>query len=297
MLSKLEFFEPGDQERETPADREALRKALERLLGVSGRKASVTPAAGGTLGICFRAEIAGDRRFLKTHLAGAQARANLAKEMDILLRLYGEAVVLARLEVRIADETRLCMLMAALAPLPAPMTAEEAAAMVRDYSERFAGYRPVNPASARDFEDYLAHGRRAIVALADRRLIGSRTAGQLEQLLAFLHNKLDALPRTLCHGDFGPKNIMSDGTRPIAIDWEDAFWGVAGYDYLYWLTFMDNRPFLRSASFGRTDLEPTIERAILALVVLLKSFLSVRSGAFLGNMVPIETRIAEVLDL
>ena len=32
--------------------------------------------------------------------------------------------------------------------------------------------------------------------------------------------------RCLCHGDFSPKNIMSCGDRPLAIDWEDAFWGV-----------------------------------------------------------------------
>jgi hypothetical protein len=90
---------------------------------------------------------------------------------------------------------------------------------------------------------------------------------------------------------------MLNGVMPIAIDWEDAFAGVAGYDYLYWLTFMENRPFLREAAFGRTGLAVEVERAILALVVLLKSYLAVLSGAHLSHKVAAEARIAEVLDL
>lgn len=296
MLSKLAFFGSSNKAPDGPVERHALQKALERQFRSPG--GSVTPASGGTLGVCFHLDLAGTRRFLKTHLPDEQARANLAKEANILLQLYGPAVVLDRLEVQPeGGSARLCLLMAELSHLPAPMVAEDAAAMVRRYTERLDGYRPADLTSQWDFEQYVTHGRQAIAALEAQSLIGRQTAAELEAHLDLLNRELGGLPRVLCHGDLGPKNIMTDGSQPIAIDWEDAFWGVAGYDYLYWLTFMDNRRFLGSAAFGRTGLAPSVERAILALVVLLKSFLSVRSGAHIRNTVPIETRIAEVLAL
>lgn len=85
--------------------------------------------------------------------------------------------------------------------------------------------------------------------------------------------------------------------RRCVIDWEDAFRGIAGCDYLYWLTFMENRPFLQKATFGRTDLSPDGERAILVLVVLLKSYLANVSGDHLKHAVSAQVRIAEILDL
>ncbi|MGY4429462.1 hypothetical protein ACVWWO_001939 [Bradyrhizobium sp. F1.13.1] len=296
MLSKLDFFERSEDKIGARRESEALQAAVKRRLQTSSRGVTVRPVSGGTLGVCFNLEVSGARRFLKTHLPTAQARANLAKEGEILVRLYGPAVVLDRFEVqREVGDTRLCLLMVELLPLTSPMSADEAAGMVRDYTRQLASKPPVTPAWG--FEDYLEWSRRALGALAEQSLIGPGTAAEIDRLIALLQSKFDDLPRTLCHGDLGPKNIMTDGNRPIAIDWEDAFWGIAGYDYLYWLTFMDNRQFLRSAAFGRTGLPFNIERAILTVVVLLKSFLSVRSRAHLRHAVPIEARLAEVLEL
>ncbi|MGD5712523.1 phosphotransferase, partial [Xanthomonas citri pv. citri] len=123
------------------------------------------------------------------------------------------------------------------------------------------------------------------------------TAAETRRLIARLEERFPKLPAALCHGDFGPNNIMLAGTEPLIIDWEDAFGGVDGYDYLYWLTFMENRAFLHTAAFGRAGLSPDIERAILALVVLLKSYLAVCSGAYLKHAVSPQARIAEILQL
>jgi hypothetical protein len=241
-------------------------------------------------------EVAGTRRFLKTHLPGDQTRTNLAKEAEILRKIYGDAVVLESVEVPLEGAAaRLCLLMTELSHLTSPMGPAQTAAMVTHYAELLQGYRPANLQQNWDLEHYIAHGREAITTLRDRNLLAPHTAESLETLLTSLEDALDALPRALCHGDLGPKNIMSNGSQFIVIDWEDAFWGVAGYDYLYWLTFMDNQLHLRHTAFGRTGIDPAIERAILALVVLLKSVLSVRSGAHLRNKLPIEERIAQVL--
>ncbi|MDC7784340.1 aminoglycoside phosphotransferase family protein [Rhodoplanes sp. TEM] len=299
MLSKLAFFEAGAPAPSAgPGQDEALRAAIARQLGQGGRPVRVVPASGGTLGVCCHVEVGAERLFLKTHLPSAAARANLAKEGEILRRLYGTAVLRDAVEVVVPGEAaRLCLVMAELAPRTAPMPPADAAALVRDFSQMLAGWRPAGLPDDWTIEHYVAHGERAVARLEGQGFLTSPTAAAVAGLLAQLRAALEGLPRVLCHGDLGPKNLMTDGSRPVAIDWEDAFWGVPGYDYLYWLTFIENRPHLSGAAFGRTGLGAPLERAILALVVLLKSELSVRSGAHLRHAVPIEARMAEVLAL
>lgn len=294
MLGKIAFFETDDRP-DIAADRARILPALRQQLQSSGRNADVTSMLGGTLGICFDAEIAGEKRFLKTHLPEPAARASLTREADILARLYGETIVLDRFELPLADGTkRLCLLMPALAPLSGPMQAADAAAMARECSERLGGWRPDDLPS---FDHYLVSAARALKTLSDRDLLDQASAAEVRGLIGLLGDRFAHLPATLCHGDFGPKNVMLEGMTPRVIDWEDAFLGIAGYDYLYWLTFMENRPFLQTAAFGRTGLAPEIERAILALVVLLKCYLAVCSGAYLKHAVSPQARIAEILEL
>ncbi|WP_027576393.1 phosphotransferase family protein [Bradyrhizobium sp. WSM1743] len=294
MLGKIAFFETDDRP-DIAADRARILPALRQQLQSSDRDAAVTPVLGGTLGICFDVTIAGEKRFLKTHLPGTEARASLAKEIDILARLYGGTIVIDRFEVPLADgSSRLCLLMPALAPLAGPMRPAEAITMADAYGERLGDWRPENLSS---FAQYLSSAAHALETLSDRDLLLPATTAETRRLIARLEGRLGALPQALCHGDFGPKNIMLAGTEPRVIDWEDAFVGIAGYDYLYWLTFMENRPMLETAAFGGTDLSPEIERAILVLVVLLKSYLAVRSGAYLKHAVSPQARIAEILEL
>lgn len=294
MLSKIAFFETDDRP-DIAADRARLLPALRHHLQSFGRSATVVPAPGGTLGACYDADISGEKRFLKTHLPGTSARASLAKEADILEQLYGKMIVLDRFEIPLADGTvRLCLTMPALTPLVSPMEPADAATMADACSERLKDWRADRLAS---FEHYLASAAVALKTLASRGLLEQATAAEVRRLITLLGDRRADLPEALCHGDFGPKNIMLQGAAPRVIDWEDAFRGIAGYDYLYWLTFMENRPSLQRAAFGRTGLSPKVERAILVLVVLLKSYLAVLSGEHLKHALSAEDRIAEILDL
>ncbi|MBR0791452.1 aminoglycoside phosphotransferase family protein [Bradyrhizobium manausense] len=294
MLGKIAFFET-DERPDIAAERARILPALRQRLQSSSRNATVTPALGGTLGICFDAEIAGEKRFLKTHLPDAEARGSLTREADILAQLYGTTIVLDRFEVPLADGTsRLCLLMPALTPLTSPIKPANALAMAHECNERLGDWRPGDLPT---FDRYLVSAARALKILSERDLLEQASAAELRRLITLLEDSLPKLPQALCHGDFGPKNIMLEGAVPRVIDWEDAFLGIAGYDYLYWLTFMENRPFLQTAAFGQTGLLSDIERAILALVVLLKSYLAVCSGAYLKHAVSPQARIAEILEL
>lgn len=292
MLSKIAFFEADDRP-DIAADRARLLPALRQHLQSLGRNATVAPASGGTLGACFDAEIAGEKRFLKTHLPGA--RDSLAREADALAQLYGDTIVLDRFEIPLADGTaRLCLMMPALALLAGPLEPAEAASLADACRERLKDWQPDGLAS---FESYLASAAVALETLSSRGQLEQTSAAEVRRLIALLEHRRADLPEALCHGDFGPKNIMRQAGALRVIDWEDAFRGIAGYDYLYWLTFMENRPFLKTAAFGRTGLPPDVERAILVLVVLLKSYLAVLSGEHLKHALSAEDRIAEILDL
>lgn len=294
MLSKIAFFETDDRP-DIAADRARLLPALRQHLRSFDRNAAVTPASGGTLGACYDADISGEKCFLKTHLPGASARASLAREADVLARLYGSTIVLDRFEIPLADGTaRLCLMMPALTPLAGPLDPVDAAAMAEACSGQLKDWRPDGLAS---FEHYLASATKALKTLSSRGLLDEANVAEVHRLTALLGDRLPHLPEALCHGDFGPKNIMLQAGAPRVIDWEDAFRGIAGYDYLYWLTFMENRPFLQKAALGRTGLSPDVERAILVLVVLLKSYLAVLSGEHLKHAVSAEDRIAGILDL
>lgn len=96
-------------------------RRLQRLLQSLDRNATVTPARGGTLGACYDADFSSEKRFLKTHLPGASARASLTKEADILAQLYTNTTLLDRFEIPLADGRRGSVSMSAPVPLTAPM--------------------------------------------------------------------------------------------------------------------------------------------------------------------------------
>lgn len=298
VLSKIEFYETVAAGFDKLAESERLQETLRDHFRPLDDNVDVTLASGGTLGVCFYVRLSGGTKFLKTHLAGTSARANLAKEADILLRLYKHGMPLERFELLTSDGTaRICLLMPELTPLATPMPPEAAAVMCRENDTKLAGHLPEILSPSWTLERHLQIGRDALAFLSHRGLLEKGRVMDLRRLIGRLEERLPNQTRQLCHGDFGPTNIMIHGSERIAIDWEDAFWGVAGYDYLYWLTFMQNRTFLKDAAFGQTDLRPDLEHAILALIVLLKSFLGVCSGASANHKLSVQSRIGEILDL
>lgn len=182
MLSKIEFFETKTGRLGSALERESLLPPLHQHLQLLGHDAIVTPALGGTLGVCFDINISGEPRFLKTHIAGTKARAGLVKEADVLLRLYGNAIVLDRFDISLTDgTTRHCLLMPKLAPLPAPIKPEAAATMAREWVERFGDDRPQTFVS---FEPYLTCAARALTTLSEQGLLDTGSAAQVRRLIA-----------------------------------------------------------------------------------------------------------------
>lgn len=250
---------------------------------------------GGTSGICFTARVAGRAVFLKTH-ATAEGAARLGHEASLLDVLHGHEIGVRQLETK--RPARNWLVCDQLPELGTKLSPTDLAGVVADYQQRFARATDrVGALPLPDFEALLAAGTVALGRLSRESLLNRELEHWLAEALGGLREAASRLPRVICHGDLGPRNLLRLGSRPIAIDWEDAFRGIDGYDQLYWLSFMENAPWLRAARERLTALPPELERGLLGVIVLLKSHLALASGAYRQHRVSFAERLAEVAAL
>lgn len=292
MLSKLRHHACGAAHAQlvtgAPVDWQALAGALGRPV------TQIRSVAGGTLGLAFLVEIDGRPMFAKTHSVAAGQDA-LRKEVELLSLLGSGDLQVRGVETQEAAGPRSWLLMKRLSHCEAEQTPQDILRLTGGWQHVFERSRPACVPAADDFELLVEEGARALSHLEEEGKFEARTAAQAKALLEQLRRESRSLPRRVCHGDLGPRNIMADGARAVAVDWEDAFWGIEGYDYLYWLTFMANRKHIGDAAFGHTALQRPTEVAVLVLIVLLKSELSLRNGTHHGNRVSFEQRLAEIV--
>lgn len=234
------------------------------LMRVFPSLADVAPVTGGTAGVCFRATYNNAPVFLKT-------QPNIAKEAAFMHAAHPDMPVILN------GSWMMCPWME-----PVTLTPQDIWTLVQDYQPRLEGLEVGD-----NIMQLLNYGFDALDTLDVR----NDTSRALFEIFDELRSALPTMERVVCHGDLGPKNIMAWNGKPVAIDWEDVFMGVAFYDYLFWLTFFENRRYLIRSKPSR------IEKAILALIVALKCELSYRLGAHRSNAMSFDQRIQEVLDL
>ena len=89
--------------------------------------------------------------------------------------------------------------------------------------------------------------------------------------------------------------MMTEDQTTVLIDWEDAFLGIEGYDYLYWLTFFNHRKFYSKEIFFRSGCEEDVIKGILVTVLIIKSAISFYAGSYENNSLTFQERIVEIL--
>lgn len=270
------------------------REDLQNVFGSA--LVGLRPVAGGTLGICFQGELYGRPRFFKTHAMSAGSTA--LKREAVLLSAAGKDHVDPQIvDVPFAGGSRTWLHMKVLRPCNG-LNPDEVRNMISHYELHLAKLTNTE-LTLTDDNIYLLlkEAEDALVFLAANSMISK----SIERIA---HQKIDGLQLSsgewrlqLCHGDLGPANILLDENVPVVIDWEDAFWGIAGYDYLFWLTFFSNRKWLVPAALGHTPWGRSIEVAMMVAILLLKSRLSVQDGSYRRNIISFDQRLSEVIDL
>lgn len=289
VLSKLRYFATG----RSSVDVSNLDLSSVKVLynGLIQPRALVT---GGTLNAGLIADLDGTAVFLKTH-RHPEGRENLRREAAVM-----KAATSTSLEIDYqqtpdsAIGTRGWLVMPVLQPLAVGMDPHGVSRMVETFEQRLQW---TILESDDDLAVLASEGRFGLQRLEFLNLLDSSVAAAVARHLGFLEDHLNDFPKIICHGDLGPGNILSGHPGPIAVDWEDAFWGIEGYDFLYWLTFMSNRHYCNRDTIKRSPCGVKTSSSLLTLIVLLKSYLSVISGSYTRNQVSINRRLADTLNI
>ena len=297
MLSKLRHYAFGKCER--PLDCGLADGRLAQLLHEQKISAShIKRIVGGTLGLTYSLQIDERPMVLKTHLTleGCQ---NIEKEIALLHLLYADASDVRRVVLVDDQQVRVSLLMDAFKYPQHEFEPDQIRGLTTWYTAEFKQVGKLGVVAPEDtLSTLFVEGVASLARLYANHAISQFTHTEVEKNFSILAAQLDRLPVALCHGDLGPQNIMCQRDAvPVVIDWEDAFWGVEGYDYLYWLTFLSSRKYYVQDLLGNTPLGKETEIAILVLIVVLKSELSCRIDPHMHRQLSFDQRIAEILAL
>lgn len=288
MLSKLRHFgQDGPRPRATPE--------LAPLLTVyGGRLKNLRPVATGALNICYLADVDDVPRFFKTH-STQSGRETLKREALLLDFLYGAAL---EVEATVVDK----QLWLGMNALEAPSEAPTPAQIMELTKETFVRLNKFNQKALIPRQDSLStlliDGSTALDMLVGTGAIPLSLFRDLRRELSGLRDHDLHSSYGLCHGDLGPRNLMTLKGDLFAIDLEDVFHGPAGYDFLYWLTFLENRRHYGPEILGRTQWNEATEIALMALIVVLKSALFIRQERTHSSLkITVEERLGEILRL
>ncbi|NLG05324.1 MAG: phosphotransferase, partial [Clostridia bacterium] len=242
MISKLFYYLANKNHRHSSIA-QTVAETLQRHFSNIQQPVLIEPVDGGTLGISFVVNMNGKRSFVKTHLPGEPCKDNIIKEIKILTSLYNELNI-QQLDLCIGSSVQTYLLMDELTyPKQEPNIAV-VQDLIRGYSAQLNKFQDTDYVSSQyTFPNLLNLGQKALRELLEKQLISQVIHDVVLPYFDLLNSLIPDLRPVLCHGDLSNKNIMLKDGKMIVIDWEDAFWGVEDYDYLYWLTFFNNRKY------------------------------------------------------
>lgn len=258
---------------------------------------SFLPLNNGTLGVNYIATFGdGVQFFFKTHLNLKKAQENLLKEIALLEFLYGSEINCKKIEIQ--GRGQMWLRMDKLSPLTVDLELHEIIEVIRNYSLKLKDSNLGQYVGSDDtFFSLLERSKLALEYLDASGHLSIEVKKSVENALLYVEERINQLVPGICHGDLGPKNIMLKGSIPIVIDWEDAFLGFEGYDFLYWLTFFKNRKFYSRDMFDLTEFGYELGSAIMVLILVLKSELALSSGEYDVHSMSINDRLLEVINL
>lgn len=247
--------------------------------------------AKGTLGVNFICRgFPGGTRFIKSHLPKREYRESLEKEYILLNAVNQGALRVDMVRLQLRNEEQVYLIMDVLQEVSEVMPEEISDIITRN--QKHLAQTVVE--SMYDIGDLLSAAVDELYVLREKGFFTTQTFMAASNELQFLRRQLPTIERCISHGDLGDRNIMlnRDG-RMVTIDWEDAFWGCAEYDYLYWLTFFNHRKFYQHNHLPAAGVDPERACAIMTMILIIKNAISYYSGSYHSNSISMEDRLLE----
>lgn len=296
MLGKLNYFKAQNG---IPYAVEAEYRAVATVFKAYCRKqkydAILEAGTKGTLGVNFFCHgFPGGICFIKSHHPGERYRDSLEKEYILLKAVNQRTLHVDILRLQLHDKEQVYLVMDVLREVP-EVTPAEVSDIIKQYQKHLAHTRVEG---LYDIDNLVAAAWNELYMLRERGFFTMQTFMTAADELQLLQRQLPTIERCICHGDLGDRNIMlNDDGKMITIDWEDAFWGCAEYDYLYWLTFFNHRKFYQQNCLSAVEMDPERARAIITMIIIIKSAISYYSGSYHSNSVSIENRLLDAWKL
>lgn len=308
MLDKLEFSKLYYKKRMSSSDDvfttlnsyenepESFCLAFQNhLSSFLGCRVRLEKANRGRLGRTFRCVLgSGKVLFCKTHQQGERYRQILKKEYYFFTN--ANPSVVASYGVFTHDGYDYAYMLQEWLDKSTIIKPEDALELIDSYNQRLLVGTDSQPYIGYSFCDLINVSKEELVFLENSTELSHPFCEFLKENITNLEQNLPVYEKMICHGDFGDNNIMRlEGGSFIVIDWEDAFVGIKGYDFLYWLTFFGHRKFYSSNIFKQSGLSCCDARGLLTVIMIIKTALTVYSGLNKNNSISSEERIAEML--
>jgi thiamine kinase-like enzyme len=256
----------------------------------------------GTLGLSFRGEVAGQSVYIKTHKPSVFHQSNLDKEYFFLDRIYRDSLDFKKIQLLIRGIPYSAIIMEELDGYSPCSSFEQGMATLNAFRMTLN----MSSSSLEPFRESLAKSgfcfsflyRKAFFALdflCRNHWIEKKMKHRLEKTFE-VYSSAAFLEQHFCHGDISNKNIMLKDGQPILIDWEDAMLGSPIFDFCYWLTFMDQRKYYPANAFKEFASSNRDVLFFMAVIIVLKSYLSILDGSVSHHKVTIAERLEELYD-
>jgi Phosphotransferase enzyme family len=279
----------------------SLRKGIstDRVLACINFRESIVERVGyGTLSAAFVVHANNKAAFLKTHLT-SDGRLALEREVKVLDGLYGKPLSLEFQSIEEPDSDRLWLMMPVFEKNQTSLLPEELVVLLNGLNLNHI--QELQPGIINTQQDniyrLIEDGKSAYLNLSSKNLLAREACTITHWALNLLDRRITDYQPILCHGDLSPVNILRHKGAPILIDWEDAFLGVNDYDYLFWLTFFENRKLYSTRPLQHISIDQDLAKALLVLIVLLKCELSWRRNSWQKNSLSFSDRLFEIYNL
>lgn len=294
MLDKLNYFKASSEISfaNTANGIGNVADSIKALYAKSGFQIRLDPATKGTLGVTFKCYgLPEGPCFIKSHLPGKKYMDLMEKEGELLGIANEGRLKVKPLYFGVEDSEYLCLQMDILHEIQ-EMTPVSVCNLIKEYQDKLAN---VTRKNMYDMEALWCSAWTELDNLYEKKFLSDFTYQRARKNLLHLQDSIPSLERCICHGDLSDKNIMMNEARySVVIDWEDAFWGCAEYDYLYWLTFFNHRRFYKCGKKVLMDIAPERAVSLMTLIIILKCAISFYSGSYRGHSMSMEKRMTEI---
>jgi hypothetical protein len=291
---------PGSSHPASAPSRDDVERVINSFLSVVEPGASCSYLSGGASNLTFLRRRGNEESVLRFFGRGTPARDESLAEADILRACFPANCRVECLEI---SDQELALLEMTVLTQARPSPVEVWKLQVHFPSAISSSGLESLFSLERDISALGARARLALAIFASDGQLSASEVARSTSLLTNLEDFLVAEPRVPCHGDLSPGNVLQDSSLSgdqsglVAIDWEDRFWGVRDYDFLYWLTFMSNARHLSSESLRISRQPHETSVALVLMIVIIKELIAVSAGVARDGRKPPADRIRAVLDL